>query len=132
MFQKAVLIIGILVAGYIALRALTAPEGLLAGTGIAVSNADGRNEIRAQYGGFYLAVAAALLLSLFGRLPVSFGLGVLLLAVGGVLVGRLASIVIEGPAVFASYSAAIKTYLAFDIAIVVLTLLALRREWQVG
>ncbi|MCG8504754.1 MAG: DUF4345 family protein, partial [Sphingomonadales bacterium] len=90
MFQKAVLIIGILVAGYIALRALTAPEGLLAGTGIAVSNADGRNEIRAQYGGFYLAVAAALLLSLFGRLPVSFGLGVLLLAVGGVLVGRLA------------------------------------------
>ncbi|MCG8505457.1 MAG: hypothetical protein MI755_12695, partial [Sphingomonadales bacterium] len=89
-------------------------------------------EIRAQYGGFYLAVAAALLLSLFGRLPVSFGLGVLLLAVGGVLVGRLASIAIEGPAVFASYSAAIKTYLAFDIAIVVLTLLALRREWQAG
>lgn len=130
MLQKAVLIIGILVAGMIAFRALIAPEALLANIGIALTNADGRNEIRAQYGGFYLAVTIALLLSLFGRLSAGFGLGLLLVAVGGILLGRLASIVIEGPAVFASYSTVIKTYLAFDIAIVVLTLLALRQEWQ--
>lgn len=127
MFQRIVLAIGIYIAGYISIRALTAPEDVLSSFGLIVEGADGRNEVRGQYGGFFGAVAIALLLSVTGRIPQRFGLGILLVTVGGVLSGRLLSIMIEGPGILTTYSTGIKTFIVVDIIIVVLATLALRQ-----
>lgn len=126
MFQRIILAIGALVAAYISLRAITAPESVLVNLGLIIDGADGRSEIRGQYGGFFGAVAIAMVLSLIGKLPQKFGLGMLLITVGGVLMGRLLSIVIEGPQVLASYSSSIQAFIIVDIILVALTLLALR------
>lgn len=127
MFQRVVLVLGIIVATYISVRALTAPQEVLSNFGLVVEGADGRNEIRGQYGGFFGAVSLALIACLFNRLPVRFGLGLLLVTVGGVLFGRIASLLIEGPSIWASYSIGIKTFVIVDIVIVALTLAALRK-----
>ncbi|MEP3224717.1 MAG: DUF4345 family protein [Parasphingorhabdus sp.] len=128
MFQRIVLFLGIIVAAYISTRALTAPQDVLAYFGLVVEGADGRNEIRGQYGDFFGAVTIALLLSAFDRLPRNFGLGLLLVTVGGVLFGRLASIAIEGLSVWPEYSDGIKTFIMVDIVLVALTLAALFRR----
>lgn len=127
MFQRIVLILGLIVAAYISFRALSAPEDVLSNFGLIVEGANGRNEIRGQYGGFFGGVAIVLLLSLIGRLSKRFGLSVLLITVGGVLMGRLLSILIEGPSILASYSTGIKTFILVDIILVVLTVFALRQ-----
>jgi len=127
MFRKLVLVIGAIVATYISFRALTAPESVLSNFGLMVEGVDGRNEVRGQYGGFFGAVALTMVLSLMGRLSERFGLLVLLITVGGVLAGRLASVALEGPSVIAAYSSGIKTFIIVDIVIVALTLIALRR-----
>jgi len=126
MFRKIVLLIGIIVTAYIAFSALSAPETVLVESGLRIDGPNGRNEIRAQYGGFYGALTLALILSLLGRWSERFGLQLLLITVGGVLAGRVLSLVIEGPAIFASYSPTVKLFYAADIVIVVLVLLALR------
>jgi|GEM_PF-1775833 len=125
MLTRIVLILGAVASAYISVRALSAPADMIGNLGLAIENADGRNEVRGQYGGFFGFVAIALLLALFGRLPQRFALGLLLLTVGGVLFGRLASLAIEGPAVFAEYSAAVKGFLAFDIVMAALCVWAL-------
>ena len=132
MFQKFVLLLGCLIAAYISVRALTAPEAVLENFGLLVEEADGRNEIRGQYGGFFGAVGVALALSLSGRLPVRFGLGVMLVTIGGVLMGRLLSVAIEGPSVLATYSSGIKAFILVDILLVGLTLAALWRRDSEG
>ena len=128
MFQRIVLGLGLIVTAYISVRALSAPEDVLASFGLIVDGADGRNEIRGQYGGFFGAVAVVMVLSLFGRLTERFGLSLLLITVGGVLAGRVLSIVIEGPAILSTYSSGIKILIIADIALVLLTLIALRQS----
>ena len=127
MFVRIVLIIGLLVSAYIAYVGLMSPDQLLAGAGILVEGADARNEVRAQYGGLYLVTGIVMFLCLIGRLPQKFGLGVLLVSVGGVLIGRVLSLMIEGPSVFSDYSTSIKVFYGFDIVITLLTVLALRQ-----
>ena len=122
MFQRIVLILGSLVAGYVAYQAFAAPETLLAEVGISTFGPDGRNEIRGQYGGFYSVVTLALLLASFKVLPPRFGLGLLLVIIGGILLGRVSSVLIEGFDVWYEYSSSVKTFFVVDT---VLTLLAL-------
>ncbi|MEO1137075.1 MAG: DUF4345 family protein [Pseudomonadota bacterium] len=128
MFRKFVLLLGVVVAGYVSYLGLVAPEAALGDYGVIAMGPDGRNEIRAQYGGFYFAVAVVLILSAAGRLPERFGLGLLLVSVGGVLLGRLASLVIEGPAIFAQYSDGLKLFYAVDIVLVLLAVMALMQK----
>ena len=126
MFAKIVLAIGALMAVFIGYTAISNPAGILTDYGIIVSDANGRNEIRGQYGGFFIVLAGVMLASLLGKLPQKFGLGVFLMTISGVLLGRIFSLVLEGPAVFMAYSSGIKALFAIDLALTVLTLLALR------
>lgn len=81
--------------------ALIAPAGVLGTFGVALEAPDGRNEVRAVYGGFGLAVAAVLVFAAASPAPASAGV---LLAVGvalaGMAVGRLVGIVVERPGSF--------------------------------
>ena len=128
MFSRLVLLLGAVIAAYISYSTMVNPQEAVSDFGLMIDSADGRNEIRGQYGGFFGAVALVMVLSLFRLLPVRFGLGLLLVTVGGVLVGRLASLVFEGPAIFTEYSTSIQTYYAVDIILVLLTLIALLRN----
>lgn len=79
----------------IGLAALLRPERLLEGFGILAETSDGRNEIRAVYGGFPLTVAGLLAFCLTGT-PLAGGiLLALALASAGMAAGRLFSAVID-------------------------------------
>lgn len=126
MFQRLVLAAGFLVSLFIAVVCLAAPETALADFGITVNDPNGRNEMRGQYGGFFVAMALVMALSFFDKLPRRFGVGVLLTLVGGVLLGRLITLVLEGPATFADYSAALQITHFIDLGLTIGCVLALR------
>lgn len=83
------------------LFALVVPGAVLAGFAVRVDSTEGRNEVRAVYGGFGLAVAAALVLA--GTWPDPVRQGILLavaIALAGMAVGRLVGLAAERPARF--------------------------------
>jgi len=121
-----VLILGALASLYISIKALIGPETVLANFGISVNDANGRNEIRGQYGGFFAAIAITLILALANKVSKLFALRVLLVTIGGVLFGRLLSIVIEGVSVVEAYSASLNAFILFDLLMVGLILVCLK------
>lgn len=79
---------------------LIRPTSLVAPFGTALLSADGRNEVRAVYGGFGLAVAVALALAMN---DVGLRDGVtttVALALAGMAAGRIVSMVVERPSRF--------------------------------
>ena len=64
--------------------------------GFAMVGADGLNEIRAQYGGFFLAVAVVAGAALAGLIPRQAGLLVTGTVFGGLIFGRLVSLGLDG------------------------------------
>jgi hypothetical protein len=84
--------IGFLLMG---LAALAAPERILATFGVAVTTADGRNEVRAVYGGFGLAMAAMLAVALGAPRFAPGILACLAAALGGMAGGRLVSAALD-------------------------------------
>lgn len=81
--------------------ALASPAGVLGTFGVGVGTPDGRNEVRAVYGGFGLAVAALLVVAGAGSGAVHEGI---LVAIGfslaGMAFGRLVSRAVEPPGGF--------------------------------
>jgi len=79
------------------LVALAAPAQVLAPFGVSVTTVDGRNEVRAVYGGFGVAVAALLIVA--RSRPVLRG-GVLVAvatALAGMAAGRVFAALVDGP-----------------------------------
>lgn len=74
----------------------TAPAKFAGQLGLSISNAGGDNEIRAQYSGFFFAIALACIASLAGWLPRQCSLLILVVVFGGLLTGRIASLFING------------------------------------
>jgi hypothetical protein len=64
--------------------------------GFIIRGLDGLNEIRAQYGGFFLAAALVNALSLFGVLPRQTSFVVNAAIFGGLMIGRVASLPLDG------------------------------------
>jgi hypothetical protein len=90
----------IIAAGFAAmgLAALARPREVLAQFGVAVDTPDGRNEVRAVYGGFGLAVAALLAVAAVGDPSTSEGIVVAVaFALAGMAGGRLVSGALERP-----------------------------------
>jgi len=82
------------------LLALASPESISRINGTPTLTAAGRNEIRAVYGGFGLAVAAVLVLALYTP---TLHAGVLLAvaaSLAGMAAGRLVAALVERPAAF--------------------------------
>nr|WP_174552611.1 DUF4345 family protein [Nocardia speluncae] len=83
------------------LYALAAPARLVRPFGIAVGTAAGRSEVRAVYGGFGLAVAAALIWS--ATTTGELGRGIVLavaVALAGMAAGRVVSRVLDAAVAF--------------------------------
>jgi hypothetical protein len=114
-----------LVAAAIGLRAILAPEALGAGLGYGIPGPNALNEVRAQYGGFFLAIALTCVLALWGVVSRQTGLVLLAVTFGGILFGRLVSAGIDGG--FSAYSPTIRMLFVVDAVGLVASAYAL---WQ--
>ncbi len=102
-----------LLALTISLRGLLAPASLGASLGYELSGVDGLNEVRAQYGGFFFAVAAVCALGVLRTGLREAALVVLVVVFGGVFLGRMASLAIDGG--FGGYGPVIQILFAVDL-----------------
>src|SRR5207244_13221970 len=86
-----------------------APESFAARLGLGILNAGGVNEVRAQYSGFFLAVAIVCTASLLGLISRQTSFVVMGAVYGGLLGGRLHSLALNagvagyGPTILARY-----------------------------
>jgi hypothetical protein len=90
----------IVAAGFAAmgLLALARPRDVLAQFGVATETVEGRNEVRAVYGGFGLAVAALLAVAVVGDPATGEGILVAVaFALAGMAGGRVVSAALERP-----------------------------------
>jgi hypothetical protein len=95
-FLPMVLMASALFTAWTGFSSLTAPTEFGKQIGYSVAGMDGRNEVRAQYGGFFLAVTLASVLALTGVVPRQAGFLVNAVVFGGLIAGRLASLAIDG------------------------------------
>lgn len=102
---------------------IAAPDWFAKPLGLVLSEPDGHNEIRAQYGGFFVAVAVASVLALLGKIPRQAGLLVNAVVFGGLIMGRLVSLAIDGG--LADLGSPIQRLYLIDATGFVLALLAL-------
>jgi hypothetical protein len=90
----------IVAAGFAAmgLLALARPADVLAQFGVSVETPEGRNEVRAVYGGFGLAVAALLTVAALGNPTTGEGIVVAVaIALVGMAAGRLFAAALDRP-----------------------------------
>jgi hypothetical protein len=94
-FETSVLVAGALFCFATTWSSAAEPEKFAERLGLSVLNAGGLSEIRAQYSGFFLAVAAICTAALFGLVSRQVALAVLVVVFGGLLCGRIASLAIN-------------------------------------
>jgi hypothetical protein len=109
MFGTAVLAINVLFCLLTVWQSAVAPEGFAQKLGLGILNAGGLNEVRAQYSGFFFAVAVACTALLAGLIPRQASFLIMAVVYGGLLAGRLASLALNtgvagyGPTILALY-----------------------------
>jgi hypothetical protein len=102
-----------LLALAVGLRGLLAPTSLSASLGYTLVGADGLNEVRAQYGGFFLAIATLCGLAVLRSRWRELALVLLAVTFGGILFGRITSIAIDGG--LSAYSPVIQALVLVDL-----------------
>jgi hypothetical protein len=109
-FRTFVLIIVALFSLFTAWSSGMAPAKFAQQLGLSVANAGGFNEIRAQYSGFFLAVAVVCIASLADMVARQPALIVVAVVFGGLIGGRLVSLGLNrgvagyGPTILALYA----------------------------
>lgn len=94
-FGSFVLVFMALFGIFTALFAAVRPVDFASRLGLAIANSGGINEVRAQYAGFFLAVAIACMAALLGALPRQTAFVVLIVVFAGLISGRLVSLVLN-------------------------------------
>jgi hypothetical protein len=112
MFETIVLGIGSLFFIGTGLNAFATPVKFAARLGLSLPGADGLNEIRAQYGGFFLAAGLFLAGTLLGPLPRQGGIALMAVIFGGLIAGRLVSLALDRS--FAGYGSTIRALFLID------------------
>lgn len=95
LFGTIVLVINVLFCLLTAWTSAADPEGFAARLGLGILNAGGLNEVRAQYAGFFLAVALVSVASLAGLLSRQASFVIMAAVFGGLLAGRLGSLALN-------------------------------------
>jgi hypothetical protein len=96
------------------LLAVARPEWFAARLDLSTLRTGGLNEVRAQYGGFFTVLGIACALAAAGRLEPQFMLGVLALTFGGIVGGRLLSLLLDRGV--SGYGPMIRALLVLDTA----------------
>jgi hypothetical protein len=109
-FGTAVLTINVLFCVFTAWSSGIRPEEFASRLGLEIANAGGINEVRAQYSGFFLAVALVCVASLLGWITRQTSFVVVGAVFGGLLAGRVVSVALNGgvsgytPSIIALYA----------------------------
>jgi hypothetical protein len=90
--------------------------------GFSIGGLDGLNEVRAQYGGFFLAAALVNALALLGVFSRQTSFAVNAVVFGGLITGRVASLALDGGV--NRYGSAIRALFFIDAAGFALTIAA--------
>jgi hypothetical protein len=122
-FGTLVLVIVGLFFAYTAWSSGTAPTKFAAQLGLSILNADGFNEIRAQYAGFFLTCAAVCAASLGGVVSRQTAYIIVAVTSGGCIGGRLISLMLDGG--IAGYSPTIVALYFIDGTVLAMSLTAL-------
>jgi hypothetical protein len=123
LFGMAVLVVGGLFFLLTTWSSATAPGQFAAKLGLAIADAGGLNEIRAQYAGFFLAAALACGAALASWLPRQAAFLIMIVIFGGLIAGRLVSLTLDGG--MAGYGPTIRALYAIDAIGLVLAIAAL-------
>jgi hypothetical protein len=95
MFGTFVIGLSLAFCSLTAWSAATAPAAFAGRLGLSVANTGGVNEVRAQYAGFFGAIAVACLAAMYGALPRPALYLILIVTFGGLIAGRIASFVLN-------------------------------------
>jgi hypothetical protein len=79
---------------------------------LAPARGGGSNEVRAQYGGFFLLLGLVCALAMLGMVDRRFGLGLAAITMGGVIGGRLVGLAVDRGV--AGYGTTIRTLFLVD------------------
>lgn len=101
----------------------TAPARFAGALGLAIANPGGANEVRGQYAGFFLAVAAVCAAAAAGLAPRQAVFLVLAVLFGGLTAGRLLSLILNRGT--AGYGPTIRALCAIDALGPALTMTAM-------
>ena len=104
--------------------AATQPGNFAARLGLAIANAGGINEVRAQYAGFFLAVSVVCAASLLGRVSRHAAFVLLVVIFAGLICGRIVSLALNHG--ITGYPPAIVALYAIDSFGLIVSLIALR------
>jgi hypothetical protein len=126
-FGAAVLVVATLFCLLTTISASVNPERFGEQLGLRIINAGGVNEIMAQYAGFFLAAAGVCVAALAGRLPRSVAFVTLAAIFGGLIVGRLVSLVLNGG--LSGYGPTIQALYVIDAIGFALAIAAASLEW---
>jgi hypothetical protein len=95
-FERAVLLVTALFYALTAWSAFAHPVWFGASIGFSIPGADGLNEVRAQYGGFFLAAAVVNAFAIADARARGASYVVNVVIFGGLLLGRLVSLGLDG------------------------------------
>jgi hypothetical protein len=95
-FERGVVVVTGVFCAFTGCAAFVYPVGFAANVGLGIPGSDGLNEIRAQYGGFFLAAAIVNALALTGARARRASYVVNAVIFGGLLLGRLVSLGLNG------------------------------------
>jgi hypothetical protein len=126
-FGAVVLVVATLFFLVTTISASLNPERFGEQLGLRIINAGGVNEIMAQYAGFFLAAAVVCIASLAGWLPRSTAFVTLAAVFGGLIVGRLVSLVLNGG--LSGYGPTIQALYVIDAIGFALAIAAASLEW---
>jgi uncharacterized membrane-anchored protein YitT (DUF2179 family) len=126
-FGAAVLVVATLFCLLTTISASVNPEWFGEQLGLRIINAGGVNEIMAQYAGFFLAAVGVCIAALAGWLPRSIAFVTLAAIFGGLIVGRLVSLVLNGG--ISGYGTTIQALYVIDAIGFTLAIAAARLEW---
>jgi Domain of unknown function (DUF4345) len=94
--------------------ALSKPLSFAAALDLSTLRAGGVNEVRAQYGGFFLVLGVTCALAMLGIVDRRFGLGAAAITLGGVAGGRWLGLIVDRGVV--GYGAGIRSLFLVDSA----------------
>ena len=124
MFVSFVMSIACAFSLFTAISSFLTPARFAGLLGLQLNGPDGANEVRAQYGGFFCAVAVVQIAALCDAISSICALIVLVVVFGGLLAGRLAGLAIDRN--FGRYGSTIRLLFAIDAVGFALSIAALR------
>lgn len=127
-FGTVVLVVVTLFFLLTTISASLTPERFGERLGLRIINAGGVNEIMAQYAGFFLAAAGVCIAALAGWLPRSTAFVTVAAVFGGLIAGRLVSLVLNGG--LGGYGPTIQALYVIDAIGFALAITAASVEWS--